>query len=321
MKTLFSLIASLFLSSNFVYGYSAISSKEVIPDYIIGTSKIDSSLKENEAIYTFTFHSANLEVFQGKEIIYQIDTSDNRKVILDKNGVFQVKTIAGKHRFIIYFDGNHQEIYTSEILVLALNNLSISLNLSYQYYQMQEKPVIYLYPQKTTKISVKVEPKGEFTYTYPKYENGWVVTAQANGKISHKGNLYNYLFWEAKQKMEIAADLYSEGFVIDGSNTQEFLEHQLISFGFTSEEKADFITFWGPRIATNEKWFIRFVVNEECDQFADLKIEPKPEHVYRFYILAKPLSSINETISPKAQIIEPIKREGFVVFEWGGSML
>jgi len=50
------------------------------------------------------------------------------------------------------------------------------------------KPVIYLYPQKTTDISVKLYPAGGFTVTEPDYGTGWNVTAnpEAECTVLHK---------------------------------------------------------------------------------------------------------------------------------------
>jgi len=39
------------------------------------------------------------------------------------------------------------------------------------------KPIIYLYPEKETDVSVKLDYKGKLAVTYPAYNGGWVVTA------------------------------------------------------------------------------------------------------------------------------------------------
>jgi hypothetical protein len=61
-------------------------------------------------------------------------------------------------------------------------------------------------------------------------------------------------------------------------------------------------------------------MNEDCTKFADLSISPKPDHVYRIYILTQPLS-IDSPFEFEAQEIVPIDRTGFTVIEWGGSNL
>ena len=45
------------------------------------------------------------------------------------------------------------------------------------------KPVIYLYPEEQTEVSVKLDYDGELTVTYPAYEDGWNVTAYPDGTL------------------------------------------------------------------------------------------------------------------------------------------
>lgn len=45
------------------------------------------------------------------------------------------------------------------------------------------KPVIYLYPEETTEVSVLLDFNGELTTTYPAYDNGWRVVAEPDGTL------------------------------------------------------------------------------------------------------------------------------------------
>ena len=59
------------------------------------------------------------------------------------------------------------------------------------------KPVIYLYPEQTTAVTVRLDYKGKFTCTYPDYPaGGWQVTARPDGTLTNKadGREYSYLF-------------------------------------------------------------------------------------------------------------------------------
>ena len=47
-----------------------------------------------------------------------------------------------------------------------------------------EKPVIYLYPETETEITVQLDYSGKLTCTYPTYDNGWTVTAAPDGKLT-----------------------------------------------------------------------------------------------------------------------------------------
>jgi hypothetical protein len=53
-----------------------------------------------------------------------------------------------------------------------------------EHFYLNDKPVIYLYPQETTEIRVKLDYDGILTCTYPRYENGWTVTAQPDGTLT-----------------------------------------------------------------------------------------------------------------------------------------
>ena len=48
---------------------------------------------------------------------------------------------------------------------------------------LTEKPVIYLYPEQETTVSVSLDYAGTLTATYPAYENGWTVTAEPDGTL------------------------------------------------------------------------------------------------------------------------------------------
>ena len=62
------------------------------------------------------------------------------------------------------------------------------------------KPVIYLYPEESIDIKVKLNIKdSKFTTIYPKFneKNTWNVHAEPNGDIILNNKKYPYLFWEA----------------------------------------------------------------------------------------------------------------------------
>ena len=78
------------------------------------------------------------------------------------------------------------------------------------------KPVIYLYPEEPTEVTVKVDIDGVFTSTYPAYGNGWTVTAQPDGTLTDAaGREYYCLFWEAL--LPAAKMNFDEGWCVAGS--------------------------------------------------------------------------------------------------------
>ena len=76
---------------------------------------------------------------------------------------------------------------------------ALGLTACVQQEECAAKPVIYLYPEQETTVSVSLDYAGTLTATYPAYENGWTVTAEPDGTLyDENGDEYSYLFWEAR---------------------------------------------------------------------------------------------------------------------------
>lgn len=183
---------------------------------------------------------------------------------------------------------------------------------------MDFKPVIYLYPQQDQQTSVKINYSGNLSVTYPKYSNGWNVTAYPDGKIinSKDGKEYSYLFWEGIDN-NAKYDL-SSGFIVKGSEAAEFLQSSLSTLGLTAKEYNEFIVFWLPKMIDNEYNLIHFATKDEYNDKTVLEISPQPDSILRVFMVLKKLDK-NENIIP--QELKPFKREGFSVVEWGGTEL
>ena len=177
------------------------------------------------------------------------------------------------------------------------------------------KPVIYLYPEQTTDVSVRLDYNGELEYTWPAYEDGWSVTAYPDGTlINHTdGEEYSYLFWEGKTRA-IKSD-FSKGFVVRGGDTGVFLQKTLAMIGLTPREYNEFIVYWMPLMQDNAWNLISFQGAAYTDN-AVLTIEPEPDSVLRVYMAFKPLT---HPINVPPQEFTPFERRGFTVVEWGGS--
>ncbi len=179
--------------------------------------------------------------------------------------------------------------------------------------QVSDKPVLYLYPEETTDVTVRLDFAGELTCTYPSYGTGWEVTAQPDGTLTNRadGKEYSYLFWEGVSDQEW--DL-SEGFVVKGSDTAAFLQEKLAYLGLTPREYNEFIVYWLPRMQDNAYNLICFQ-GEAYTERAKLAITPEPDSLLRVFMTYKPLE---EEISVPAQELKPFAREGFTAVEWGG---
>ena len=176
-----------------------------------------------------------------------------------------------------------------------------------------KKPVVYLYPEQTTEVSFRLDLKGKLTTTYPKYENGWKVTASPDGTLRDaKGMTYNYLYWEAESRVDY--DL-SKGFCVKGSETAQFLEKALAELGLNRREANEFIVYWLPLMEKNEYNVITFQTDAYTES-AKLIVDPAPDTLIRVFMAW--YGSDNYVEIPEQKFTAPIRR-GFTVVEWGGS--
>ena len=178
---------------------------------------------------------------------------------------------------------------------------------------VMDKPVIYLYPEEEIDVSVKLDYNGKLMFTYPKYNDGWTVTARPDGTLIDKdGNEYSYLFWDGVCDVEY--DL-SRGYVIKGEDTADFLRDTLAKMGLTPREYNEFIVYWLPQMESNPYNLITFQTDAYTDN-AVLDIDPMPDSMLRVFMVFKALDKPIEIEEPE---IVTFERRGFCVIEWGGS--
>ncbi len=175
------------------------------------------------------------------------------------------------------------------------------------------KPVIYLYPEKETEVLVKLILDGNLTCTYPKYHDGWTVTASPDGTLTDaNGQIYNYLYWEGETGARY--DL-SEGFCIRGEDTAVFLEEALEKLGLNRREANEFIVYWLPLMEQNPYNVISFQTDIYTDA-ARLEIVPTPDTLIRVF-MAWQASDV--FVDLPAQELNAPERFGFTAIEWGGT--
>ncbi len=182
--------------------------------------------------------------------------------------------------------------------------------------QTDKKPVIYLYPEETMEVTVKLDYNGELICTYPTYDEGWTVTAHSDGRLINQkdGKEYSYLFWEGNSNIEY--DM-SKGFVVKGEDTADFLREKLEYMGMIPREYNEFIVYWLPKMQNNPYNLITFQ-NEVYTDNAKLEVIPEPDSILRVFMAYRP---IDETIDIEEQNLESFKRQGFTVIEWGGTVV
>ena len=177
------------------------------------------------------------------------------------------------------------------------------------------KPVIYLYPESKTDVTVKLDYAGELTCTYPEYQDGWKVTASPDGTLTDAdGQTYNYLYWEGENSVSYD---FSSGYCVAGSDTASFLEDALRQLGLTRQEANEFIVYWLPLMKENPYNLIAFQ-SDVYTQAAQLSVDPTPDTVIRAFMAWKPLK---DAVEIPAQDLTAPDRTGFTVVEWGGSQV
>lgn len=204
-----------------------------------------------------------------------------------------------------YYDQENHRV-EADMLTVEASDFELDPNACY-------KPVIYLYPEEETKVSVNLTLDGKLTCTYPAYGNGWTVTAAPDGTLTDaQGQTYNYLYWEG----EISAQFdLSEGFCIKGEDTADFLEHALDKLGLTRREANEFIVYWLPLMEQNPYNVISFQTDIYTDA-AQLEVYPTPETLIRVFMAWQKEDSFVEILE---QELSAPERTGFTVVEWGGT--
>lgn len=184
---------------------------------------------------------------------------------------------------------------------------------------MTEKPVIYLYPNREQNITVKLGLKGSLNFTWPEInaDNTWKVRAQPDGTLfNEREEDYPYLFWDGVQD-DMSYIKQDEGFLVKQSGLARFMREKLLILGINARERADFITYWVPRMTGSEYYFIRFETTA-YSKAVPLTVIPKPESIQRVFMVFKRAAG---NYKYTEQELTPFRRKGYTVIEWGGAEL
>lgn len=195
---------------------------------------------------------------------------------------------------------------------------------------ISDKPIIYLYPEEETDITVTLGKPEELIVSYPLYQNGWSVHAYPDGtlKDNKTGKSLYALYYESeiRNRDEILIDgkydleniTDAPGFIVKGEDTANFLEEKLEILGLTPRESEEFIVYWLPRMCKNKYNYIRFLSSEEIESIMPLSIYPVPDTAIRVYMVYKGVDSLFEV---EEQVLDPKDRSGYTTVEWGGTEL
>lgn len=235
---------------------------------------------------------------------------------MDSTNTFLTITTPQKAVFRFYSIG-FREIETDSIEIKSGKITIISLHFQHiTEPRPVKKPVIYLYPESDLEVSINLKTQGELAFSYPDYSKGWKGISHPDGSVTINRKSYPYLFWEAEQRFD-RFDFEMGGFLVRRDSVISSLERYLTELGFNEREQTDFITFWGPQLAQHEQVCMQFILQDACNQFATLKIDPQPAHLNRVYLVWSPIN-VSKPLILKQQVLKTMNRSGFDVLEWGG---
>ncbi|MBE6971579.1 MAG: hypothetical protein E7446_05615 [Ruminococcaceae bacterium] len=202
-----------------------------------------------------------------------------------------------------------------KLFTVLLTLLLLSLTACRRDIVTDDKPVIYLYPETETQVTVTLDYDGVLTSAYPAYEDGWTVTAQPDGTLTDAdGRTYYCLFWEGESGCEYD---FSQGFCVAGRDTAPFLEDALAQLGLTEKEANEFIIYWLPRMEHNTYNLISFQSDCYTDSAA-LHIDPAPDSMLRIFMAWQ---ALDKAVDVPTQPLPAFTRSGFTVVEWGGAQV
>lgn len=205
------------------------------------------------------------------------------------------------------------------------------------------KPVVYLYPTKSTIIHLSFLTSMSLNTQIPFYNNGWLVSANPDGTLTDlqpqytdcskidslkfgseyasntcKTNTYPYIYWSGKS-LENEYPKEGGGWIVEKNNLQKFMDQKLKEIGLTEKESNDMTSYWVPKMKEKNAPYYRisFLITSQMNEFIPMNVNPLPDSVLRVFLDYKALGT-KPTVGPKPQQFNKFIRNGFTLVEWGG---
>ncbi len=182
------------------------------------------------------------------------------------------------------------------------------------------KPVIYLYPEKPTNVSVKLSLPGYVTESVPHYpKGGWQnITAYPGGRLEYQGKTYSELYYESA--VERAAPEPVKGIVASPPRYRETLIYFGTQLGLNDKELAEFVSYWMGRLSqvNSPYMFFSYYPPQDKQKIDGVGITPKPDTMIEFIMYFKPLNNLKKVQAPTFSPVP--SRQGFTAVEWGGIL-
>lgn len=246
--------------------------------------------------------------------------TDNTEVIesyyIDKENYLLTKTKIESEYIYIYSEPEREYLYIQDVIEIPKETLETTEDVWWSDVSF-DKPIIYIYPEEEMDIEVKLGNPELLTTSYPKYNNGWKISAKPDGTLIDKENEREYysLYWEGINPKKYTNN-FENGFVVEGKDVAQFLEEKLKILGLNEKEAQEFIIYWLPKMEQNKYNYIRFEETEEINNYMPLIINPVPDTVIRIMMEWK---ALDEKVEIPEQQLNTVERSGYTVIEWGGT--
>ena len=182
------------------------------------------------------------------------------------------------------------------------------------------KPVVYLYPERRTEMTVKVTIAGTFIAQYPKADGDtWRLVADPTGVLfdPRTERRYSYIFWEGLNPNAFEIDR-TKAHCIAGDKAEAFLELCADKYALNDRERTDFVSYWLPSLEANRFNLVQVLDDATYEGYARMVVTPTPETTLRLFMI---FSALNEPVKVGAPAFEARLRKGSCVVEWGGCNL
>lgn len=183
-----------------------------------------------------------------------------------------------------------------------------------------DKPVIYLYPEKPTYVSIKIKTTGKVVVSDPLYpeETGWEnILALPGGSLIYKNKVYSELFYETNVN---SVKTPKNGVVVESINIKHTLYDLTNKLGLIKPEQDELVDYWLPRLnGLNKKYILISLIDKETKEKTDkVIINPLPDTRIEFILYFKGLDT---KLNVLGLALPPTpKRIGFTEVEWGGTI-